>query len=83
MVLGDPRVAVSRRFVEAIDPADFRFEPEAWAERWAACREAAATPGEGDDRWEWSVDPAVLARFRAAPAEPVPAPEAMLEAVGS
>jgi flavin-dependent dehydrogenase len=93
VVLDDPRAVASRRFVEAIDPADFRFEPEAWTERWARCqaecRAEGASPGEGDDRWRWSVDPAVLERFRvdsetndaaqaAAPSEA----SAVLEAVG-
>lgn len=85
VVLGDARAAVSRRFVEAIDPADFRFEPEAWAERWAECREALAEPGGGGDRWEWSLDPSVLARFRAdagASGSEAAASDAALEAVG-
>jgi hypothetical protein len=87
VVLDDPRAVASRRFVDAIDPADFRFEPEAWAERWEACRAEVESPGEGDDRWSWSVDPAVLERFRAVPGEvsapESPADDAVLEAVGS
>ena len=55
--LDEPRVVHSRRFVEAIGLEAIRFEPEAWAERWAKCA--------GDrSLQEWSFEPGVLDRFR-------------------
>jgi len=63
VVLGDPRVATTRSFVEAIDPVDFRFEPEEWARRWAECL-AAGAADDPAERWRWSLDPSVLERFR-------------------
>ncbi|HUP43281.1 MAG TPA: hypothetical protein VM599_08735, partial [Thermoanaerobaculia bacterium] len=67
-VLDDPRVVRSRRFVQGIDLEEIRFEPEAWAERWARC-EADGADGAGDGEvQEWSFDPGVLDRFRNRPA---------------
>jgi flavin-dependent dehydrogenase len=63
VVLGDPRVATTRSFVEAIDPAGLRFDPEGWARRWAECQQAGAADDPAEC-WRWSVDPAVLERFR-------------------
>ena len=62
VVLGEPRLVTSRRFVEGIELDAVRFEPEAWARRWAGC---AGDP----EVWEWSFDPDVLTRFRAPESE--------------
>jgi hypothetical protein len=74
VALDEPRVVRSRRFVSGIDLEEIRFEPEAWAERWARC-EASGADGAGDrEVQEWSFDPGVLDRFRtpAAPADHAP-----------
>ncbi|MEM8930160.1 MAG: hypothetical protein AAGE94_03250 [Acidobacteriota bacterium] len=67
VVLDEPSVVTHRGFVEATDLATLDgdgplFDPDAWASRWAACRDQPGT-------WEWSFDPEVLDRFRTARAE--------------
>ena len=81
VALDEPRVVRSRRFVSGIDLEEIRFEPEAWAERWARC-EASGADGAGDrEVQEWSFDPGVLDRFRtpAAPADHAPLLERAFE----
>lgn len=53
VVLGEPAVLTDRAFVEAVDPAAMRFDPEGWARRWS---EIGGTAGDV----EWGFDPAVL-----------------------
>jgi hypothetical protein len=57
VVLGEPRVVENRRFVERVDVADLRFDPEAMAEQWAGC-------AGSEERWRWSFDPRIMDRFR-------------------
>ena len=66
VVLDDPRVVTSRRFVEGMDPAALAFDPEAFAERWRACLAEEEAAGEGGEAepWRWSFDAGVLDRFR-------------------
>lgn len=59
VVLGEPRILRNRAYVEAIDPNDETFDPEAMAARWAAC----ATSAEADEEYPWPFDPSVLDRF--------------------
>ena len=64
VVLGDRRVATSRRFVEGIDPASMSFDPGEFARRWQEILDGLAT-GEADEPYPWEhVDPSVMARFR-------------------
>lgn len=60
VVLDDPRVATSRRFVEGIDPEALVFCPKDFGRRWEMC---ARDP----ERWDWSFEPPELGRFREAP----------------
>jgi flavin-dependent dehydrogenase len=68
VALDEPRVVRSRRFVAGIDLEAIRFEPEAWAERWARCEADGATGAGDEEVQEWSFDPGVLDRFRNRPA---------------
>ncbi len=61
VVLDEPRVRTSRRFVEGIDLSALAFDPEGFARRWAAC-------GVNDEPYAWSLDPTVCDRFRPAAA---------------
>ncbi|MEM9555031.1 MAG: hypothetical protein AAGC60_12285 [Acidobacteriota bacterium] len=63
VVLGDPALVHDRRFVEAIDVDDLRFDPVRWAARRDAVAAVRAT-GATDEPWRWRLDPAVLDRFR-------------------
>jgi len=68
VVLGEPRVRTDRGFVEGIDLAAIRFDPEDFALRWAACEERnRSVPSSESEPYAWSFDPTVLDRFRAAP----------------
>lgn len=66
VVVGDPRVRTSRRFVDAIDPAALAFDPAGWRARW---EEIAAGGAEADEPWTWSFDPRVMDRFAGAARE--------------
>ncbi len=57
VVLDEPRVRTSRRFVEGIDLGAVAFDPEGFARRWAAS-------GPGGEPHRWSFDPGVCDRFR-------------------
>lgn len=66
VVLDEPAVVENRAFVEGIEltpDEGMAFDPDAWARRWAACRDTK-------DVMEWSFDTRVLDRFRT-PAHPV------------
>ncbi len=60
VVLEDERVLTNRRFVESIDTADLRFDPEAARRQYESCRDST-------EIYEWSFDPFVMAPFRADP----------------
>ncbi len=57
VVLGEPRVRTSRRFVEGIDLGALVFDPEDFVRRWAAS-------GPGGEPYPWSLDPTLCDRFR-------------------
>jgi len=56
VVLDDPRVLTHRGFIETLDPAKERFDPEGWAEVWARL---GAEPGDGEP-YDWGFDPMVI-----------------------
>lgn len=67
VVLDEPRVRSDRDFVEAIDLAAIRFDPEELALRWAECEERRRSAAPTDPTpYPWSFDPSVLDRFRPA-----------------
>jgi len=59
VVLGEEAVRSNRAFVEGIDVAALRFDPAAWAERWASCRDT-------DEAYPWTFDDTVMERFATA-----------------
>lgn len=70
-VAGDPELALRRRFVEALDLDDLRWDPERWRELAAACEtEGEASPGKEPEAWPWTFDPRVLERYRTSLATP-------------
>ena len=64
-VAGDPELVLRRRFVEALDLDDLRWDPEGWRERAAACRaeEETASADEDPELWPWTFEPRVLERY--------------------
>jgi hypothetical protein len=57
VVLEDERVLESAAFIDQIDPARLRFDPEDMKRRFAAC-------GDDDKTHTWALNPLVAGRFR-------------------
>lgn len=60
-VLDDPRPLTHPDFLRGFDVRKLSFDPDAWHERMAACREPR-------QRWKWSFEPLPPDRFRGVPA---------------
>ncbi len=60
VVLDDPRVLTHRGFIETLDPAKERFDPEGWAGVWAKLEAEVEAEVEGDEPYDWGFDPMVL-----------------------
>lgn len=66
VVLDDPRVLTHRGFIETLDPAKERFDPEGWARVWARLSDEGegtqleGTQLEGAVPYDWGFDPMVL-----------------------